>query len=68
MRLWTRARIGIRNLEDGGRKTCEFEVILGDIVLGQPVLQSEPIYKNKTKTSEAGEERKAELGCRWQQG
>lgn len=36
MRLWTRARIGIRNLEDRGRKTCEFEVILGDIVSSRP--------------------------------
>lgn len=32
------------------------------------MLQSETIYKNKTKTAEAGEERKAELGCSWQQG
>lgn len=36
MRLWTRARIGIGNLEDGGRKTCEFEVILGDTVSSRP--------------------------------
>lgn len=32
------------------------------------MLQSETTYKNKTKTSEAGEERKAGLGCRGQQG
>lgn len=40
-------------------------------VLGQPVLQSETIYKSKTKPSETGGwgwGRKAELGCRWLQG